>query len=140
MWLSIIKDLTMPVIGIFKERQRIKAKEKERKERISEAKAEREIENIRSDKDKASDLDLYFVKNSESKRNYSFYLMSMPVALCFYPPAVQHITAGFEALEKLPEWYKIGLAGMMISIWGFRRLLMMFIHHKLGKAINERND
>lgn len=53
----------------------------------------------------------------------SFYLFLLPLPLCFYPPAVPHIRAGFEVVKTMPEFWQIALGLMLASVWGYKRLI-----------------
>ena len=53
----------------------------------------------------------------------SFLVFLMPCLFAFYAPAVPHIRAGFAILESMPQWYQVSLGMMLISVWGYRRIV-----------------
>ncbi len=63
----------------------------------------------------------------------SFYIMFSPVPLSFFPPAVPHITAGFEVLEGMPVEYQVCVGLMLASIWGYKRLITPLLLGRIKK-------
>jgi len=63
----------------------------------------------------------------------SFYVFLSPAIFAFWPPALPHIKAGFQALEGMPQWYQAALGLMLASVWGYRKLLSPIIQ-MLAKA------
>ncbi len=57
----------------------------------------------------------------------SFYLFLLPVPLSFFPSMVPHIRAGFEVLESMPQYYQVALGLMLVSVWGYRRLVIPLV-------------
>ena len=53
----------------------------------------------------------------------SFLVFLMPCLFAFYPPALPVIREGFAALESMPQWYQVALGMMLISVWGYRRIV-----------------
>jgi hypothetical protein len=53
----------------------------------------------------------------------SFYAFLSPAFMCFYPPALPHIKAGFVALATMPLWWQYALGMMLISVWGYRKII-----------------
>lgn len=47
-------------------------------------------------------------------------LFSLPLILCFFPSMVQYVEGGFEALEKMPEWYQYTLSIIVAASFGVR--------------------
>lgn len=123
------------VVGVVSRYQDRKAKKAERKDRLDEAKVTAQIDRIRDADNAATDLDMYFVKNNGLKDDISFYVFLLPAVACFIPGGAEYVTEGFVALEGMPEWYQYTLAGMMIAIWGYRRVLQTFINSKVGKLL-----
>jgi len=123
------------VVGVVTRYQDRKAKKAERQDRLDEAKVTAQIDRIRDADDAATDLDMYFVKNNGLKDDISFYVFLLPAVACFVPGGAEYVTEGFVALEGMPEWYQYTLAGMMIAIWGYRRVLQTFINSKVGKLL-----
>ena len=53
----------------------------------------------------------------------SFYAFLGSAFLCFYPPALPHMRAGFAALATMPLWWQYALGLMLASVWGYRKLI-----------------
>ncbi|WP_262415371.1 hypothetical protein [Vibrio sp. SCSIO 43132] len=99
-----------------------------REERQQHAEIKRELhskrlEGIRQGNISASDLDALSVKTRGWKDEYLLILTTIPVLLCFIPDYAQYAYAGFDALEKVPDYYWYLLAGIYIDTFGFRRML-----------------
>ena len=110
--LSLLGGLISPITEVVKGKQAIKKAVTESKIKRIEAKEMTDIE-----------LDKLSRENSGWRDDISFYLFLMPMVLAFYPPALPHIQAGFIALESMPQWYQYGLGMMLISVWGYRKLV-----------------
>ncbi len=137
-----IAPLLQVVVGLGRSWLDNKKEKQKQEHEIESERNKARIRKIQDDQDRAGDLDIYFANNSKGKRNVSFYLAMLPVIAVFYPPALPHVIAGFDALQQLPQWYLYGLGAMMISIWSFRRILNGFINMKLKKFIGDgkKND
>ena len=48
-------------------------------------------------------------------------ILSIPAILAFFPSAVGHVLAGFEALEQMPAWYKAAVGLAIAAAFGFRK-------------------
>lgn len=123
------------VVGVVRRYQEGRIKKSERKDRVEEAKVSAHIKRIQDDSNSATDLDMYFVKNNGFKDDISFYVFLMPAVACFIPGGAEYVREGFAALEGMPDWYQYTLGGMLIAIWGYRRVLQTFINSKVGKLI-----
>ena len=110
--LSLLGGLISPITEVVKGKQAIKKAVTESKIKRIEAKEMTDIE-----------LDKLSRENSGWMDDISFYLFLMPMVLAFYPPALPHIQAGFIALVSMPQWYQYGLGMMLISVWGYRKLV-----------------
>ena len=119
--------------GLWTARQERKAVRLARQDRIEEARVNRQIALIESDADKASDLDMYFAKNSGTKQTLSFAMLLVPVFGAFVPGMTGYIEQGFEALDRLPDWYKWAIGMMFIAVWGFRRLAWAILQRRISQ-------
>jgi hypothetical protein len=54
------------------------------------------------------------------KDEYLVILLSAPVILSFIPGLEQYALAGFEILDKTPDWYRWALTGMIAASFGLR--------------------
>tara|TARA_R100000541_G_scaffold51481_1_gene58944 strand:+ start:1499 stop:1924 length:426 start_codon:yes stop_codon:yes gene_type:complete len=130
MWTAIgsfFSGLVAPVATYFTEGQKIKAAKSERKDELSKLSLETKLESIR----KGEDADIQMDANANGRipwaDDLSFLLWLLPVPLAFLPSCVPHIQAGFQVLSTMPEWYMYSLGMMLISVWGYRRLVIPVI-------------
>ncbi len=106
---TFLKLLISPVTDFLLKKQELRAVVKKKE---LDSVERRELSDIQMDKRDAGWMD-----------DISFYIFLLPCLLSFYPPAIPHIKAGFEALKGMPEWYQYSLGLMLISVWGYRKLL-----------------
>ena len=111
----------------FTNRQIINAAKSERKDVIKTKTLDAKIESIRNGQEADIEQDSGSRANAGWMDDISFYLFLLPVPLSFIPSMVPHITAGFAALEKMPEYYQIALGLMLVSVWGYRRLVIPLV-------------
>jgi len=104
-------------------------------QRIKKAKVDAEIKRIQQ----GTDADIQMDAQSNSRiwwaDDLTFFLGTLIIALSFYPPAVPAIKAGFLVLEGMPDWFLYGYGMMMISVWGYRRLVLPIVEVIVKKSI-----
>ena len=136
--LTFLPDLIKGGFGIFKEKQRIKAAVVEAKIINREAKVQSQIKSIERGELSDIELDSQARQQAGWMDDVSFFVFLLPALLAFYPPALPHIAAGFRALEMMPPWYQYALGMMLISVWGYRKLvgpiIQSIVKSYLGKA------
>ena len=121
---GILGNITAPVVDYFKEGQMIKAAKVERKDVLTKLKLETTLESIRNAE--ATNLQLDEMNGSDPIKwanDVSFIIFLAPAVLCFYPPAIPHIQAGFLAISEMPLFWQYGLGMMLVSVWGYRNLV-----------------
>jgi len=125
--LTIVPSLVKGAFGYFEKKQVIKQAIDERKDELKKLALTNQLEGIKN----ATEADMQLDRTSEDRiawaDDVSFAVFLMPAIFAFYPPALPHITAGFEALKSMPEWYQYALGMMLISVWGYRRLVSPII-------------
>jgi hypothetical protein len=110
--LGFFSALISPVTEIVKGRQAIgKAKVKAKIDKIKRG----EVSNITMDQGAR--------KAAGWMDDISFYAFLSSAFLCFYPPALPHMRAGFAALATMPLWWQYALGMMLVSVWGYRKLV-----------------
>ena len=64
------------------------------------------------------------LKNSKDSWKDEFWtiILAIPLVFCFYPPAVEHIKAGFDALDAMPEWYRYTLVSVICISFGLKHI------------------
>jgi len=116
MWLTALKLLAAPITGYLKGNQEIKA-----------ATVKAKVEKIERGDISDIELDSNARSSAGLMDDISFYIFLSPAILSFYPPALPHITAGFTALGNMPTWWQYALGMMLISVWGYRKLVSPII-------------
>lgn len=84
----------------------------------AEAKAEVLVTAAKSE----SNWESIMASNSGSswKDEWLTILFSIPMILCFFPQTVDHVHAGFQALEQMPSWYQYTLSVIVAASFGVR--------------------
>ena len=127
MGLNFLGNIVDAVGGYFKDNQQIKAAQKERSDELRKATLDAKLAAIKAGQTADIDTDLTARQSAGLMDDISFYLFLVPVPLAFIPNMVPHIQAGFAALEKMPQYYQITLGLMLVSVWGYRRLVIPVI-------------
>ena len=55
-----------------------------------------------------------------------------PIIMAFIPNMDVYALAGFEVIDKMPDWYQYIIIGMVVVIYGMRGLLEKIIDKKVG--------
>jgi hypothetical protein len=55
-----------------------------------------------------------------------------PMIMAFIPNMDVYALAGFEVIDKMPDWYQYIIIGMVVVIYGMRGLLEKIIDKKVG--------
>lgn len=120
---AFLTGLVEPVSSHFKDKAKIKAATNKRKDELKKLELKAKLTSIQKSEDSNLGLD----NNTENRipwaDDLTLILFLLPFVLAFYPPALPHIQAGFEALDQMPEWYKYSLGMMLVSVWGYRNLV-----------------
>lgn len=121
--LTILPDLIRGGFGLLREKQQLKAAVTESKIVNRAAKVQARIESI--ERGELSDIEMDNQARAQAgwMDDVSFFVFLLPAVLSFYPPALPHIRAGFEALATMPPWYQYALGMMLVSVWGYRKLV-----------------
>tara|TARA_R110000851_G_scaffold244874_1_gene397607 strand:- start:4533 stop:4928 length:396 start_codon:yes stop_codon:yes gene_type:complete len=93
------------------------------KQQIEAAKVKARVDKIKRGDESDITLDQNARKHAGIMDDVSFFVFLLPALLAFYPPALPHITAGFAALKEMPEWWQFALGLMLVSVWGYRKLV-----------------
>jgi len=64
------------------------------------------------------------------KDEFILLVFITPMILSFVPAAQEYALKGFETIEKMPEWYRYIIIGMVIVIYGMRGLLKTVLEFK----------
>lgn len=127
MGLGWLGDVATAIGDYFTEGQKIKAAQKERSDELKKASLNAKLESIRAGQMADITQDTGARSNAGWMDDISFYLFLLPVPLAFFPGMVPHIQAGFAVLESMPEYYQIALGLMLVSVWGYRRLVVPLV-------------
>lgn len=134
-WPVFLLNLVEPVVGLFQERQTIKAAKQERKDVLKQMSLKTKLEGIRRSDQTMLDLDAGSRKYAGWMDDISFYLFLLPVPMVFHPATQKIVLDGFTALEGMPLWYQVVLGLQLASVWGYRKLVQPIILKMLGKKL-----
>ena len=136
MWKAIIGALSgvvKPVSDYFNTKQVIKAATVERKDELEKLRLETQLESIR----KGEDADILMDSKAGTRITWAdditFAMGTLIIGLCFYPPAVPAIQQGFEVLGTMPPEFLWAYGMMLVSVWGYRRLVMPIVELVVSK-------
>jgi hypothetical protein len=61
------------------------------------------------------------------KDEFILLIFSLPIIFSFFPQTKSYVDEGFNALEGIPDWFMYLFVGIVVSIYGLRSLLRVFI-------------
>jgi len=131
--LSIIGDAITAVGGYFRDGQKIKAAVGERKDELKLINLKARIESAKAGVTHDMKMDEGARAAAGWMDDVSFFVFLAPAILAFFPGMVDHIEDGFDVLAGMPEWYQYALGMMLISVWGYRKLVSPIIQ-SIAKA------
>jgi len=131
--LSIIGDAITAVGGYFRDGQKIKAAVGERKDELKKINLTARIESAKAGVTHDMKMDESARANAGWMDDISFYVFLAPAILAFFPGMVDHIENGFAVLQDMPDWYQYALGMMLVSVWGYRKLVSPIIQ-SIAKA------
>lgn len=78
------------------------------------------------------DLDRLAMEQMEKswKDEVILLIFLCPMVMAFIPGFEKYALAGFSVIEKMPEWYRYIIIGMVVVIYGLRGLLEKIIERK----------
>ena len=130
---SWIGDAVGAIGTYFTEGQKIKAAVTERKDEITKLSLESKIKTATASINSDMKMDEGARANAGWMDDISFYVFLAPAVLAFIPSMVVHIEAGFAVLSTMPIWYQYALGMMLVSVWGYRKLVSPIIQ-SIAKA------
>lgn len=84
----------------------------------------------------AQDYDLDRIAMQQMEKSWKDELVLVifltPMVMAFIPEIAPFSLQGFEIIEKMPEWYRYVIIGMVIVIYGLRGMAKQLIGNKLG--------
>lgn len=125
--LALLGPIISSVGDYFTSRQQIKAAKVERKDELKKLDLESKLESIKRGEELDMKLDGDSRNSAGLMDDISFYIFLAPAVLAFFPGMVDHVVAGFKALEQVPMWYQYALGMMLVSVWGYRKLVTPLI-------------
>ena len=66
------------------------------------------------------------------KDEFLLIVFLTPMAMAFVPSLAPHALAGFEIIDKMPEWYMYIIVGMVVVIYGMRGMVKALANKKIG--------
>ena len=127
MGLGWLTGLLGSIGSYFSDRQKINAAQKERNDELRKASLDAKLASIKAGQSADIDADTNARSYAGWMDDISFYLFLAPVPLSFIPGMVPVIREGFAALESMPQYYQIALGLMLVSVWGYRRLVVPIV-------------
>ena len=121
--LSLVGDAITAVGSYFTEGQKIKAAVNERKDELKKLNLEAKIKSATASVENDMKMDEDARANAGWMDDISFYVFLAPAVLAFFPSMVEHIENGFAVLVNMPDWYQYALGMMLVSVWGYRKLV-----------------
>jgi hypothetical protein len=125
MWHLLIEPVKSIIDGV--------RENKKQKRELKAARHKAQVARIRQGDEQAAAMDELSAQSRGWKDDYLLIITTAPLILCFFPSFVDDVTAGFTALESLPEYYMYLLAGVYIDTFGFRRILRNVLDKWLAK-------
>lgn len=84
----------------------------------------------------AQDYDLDRIAMQQMEKSWKDELVLVifltPMVMAFIPEFAPFSLRGFEIIEKMPEWYRYIIMGMVIVIYGLRGMAKQLLGKKLG--------
>lgn len=136
--ITFIPDLFKAGTEAYKTHKTIKAAKDVRKHELAVKKLDNTLEAIRNGQQSDMSMD----ENSNGRISWaddvSFAIFLVPCLAAFYPPALPSVQAGFVALGEMPEWYQVALGMMLVSVWGYRRIVVPVIEVAAKAYFNKK--
>ena len=79
------------------------------------------LSNIAEGRVAEAQWNLKAIENSGWKDEWLTILLSIPLILAFFPPAISALHAGFLVLSEMPVWYQSGVGVMIASSFGYQK-------------------
>ena len=136
---NLVTAIVNPVGEYFTEGQKIKAAKQHRKDELKKLNLEAKLESIKNSEKSNTEMDKEAENRIPWADDLTLVLFLLPFVLAFCPPALPHIQAGFEALDKMPEWYKYSIGMMLVSVWGYRNLVAPIVTSVTTAYLNRFN-
>ncbi len=133
--IPIIGNIIDAVSGYQSNKQEIKKAKQQGEIKIQEAKIEAQIKLIQSDRESAGELDAIALRQVGWKDEFLMIITTAPLILAFVPDMVPYIDKGFEALDKMPEYYMYLVGGVYIYVLGFKRILLKVMESFVKKKL-----
>jgi len=92
------------------------------KEDRKKIKVQGEIDRIQGANDSIAEWEKVQAENNKHswKDEYWTIILSIPCIMCFVPGWVEYALQGFDALQKMPEYYRYWLGVAILTSFGIR--------------------
>lgn len=85
----------------------------------------------------AQDYDLDRMAMEQMSKSWKDELLLViflaPMVMSFIPSLSAYALEGFTVIEKMPEWYRYTILGMVIVIYGLRGMVKQLVTKRLGQ-------
>jgi len=140
--LSYIKLLISPATKLLEKgvdyadtKQKIKAAKQVRADELAAEVHKSKIKSIELGDLTNAELDKTANQRMPWADDLTYALWLIPIPLAFFPSTLPHVIAGFEAIGNFPKEYTYSLGMMMISVFGYRKLVLPIVETIISKSL-----
>lgn len=130
--LSFIPSIFKGAVEVHKTNKAVKTAQQERIHELQVAAINAEIEQIKLGNAANRDMDSKTEQRIAWADDLTLIMFLAPLVGAFIPSAVPHIREGFIVLESMPVEYKYAVGMMLVSVWGYRNLVIPIVKARLG--------
>jgi hypothetical protein len=117
---SVLGNLGGKVVEALDSRGQRKHEQKVQALELEKLRHSKQIELIQQGQQMDNAWELEQIKNSGWKDEFVLLVISTPLIMAFIPNMQPYVSAGFEALEKTPEYYRWLTLCVFAAIYGIR--------------------
>lgn len=108
--------------------------DRKNKRELKNAIKEKQIERAKAGQLAEVQWNIKSLENSGWKDEWLTIILSIPLVLVFFHPAVPTILQGFQTLEQTPLWYRSAVGVMIASAFGYQKIAGALTKSKMDKA------
>ena len=118
--LDLLAGIPQAAADFFKTRLERKSAERIRQMELDDAVHARRVELIKQGLAADATWEVEQIRNSGWKDEWVLGVISIPLVLCFIPGASGYVLAGFEVLQRTPDWYQWLVLLIFTAVYGIR--------------------
>lgn len=110
------------VARYFTRRLEIKAEDRQQERALKRAQVERQVDLIKTGLAADATWELESLKAHADgwKDEFVLVMFAIPYVLSFFPHTAAYVSAGFDAITKMPTWYVVGSMSVFMATYGIR--------------------